>query len=342
MKDGGSTMPVSIVIGGQFGSEGKGKVAHYFAKEMNARAVVRIGGPNSGHTVYDHNGNRHVFKMLPTASILENVDCILTSGSYIDIDILFRELKTSGLTYSRLKIDPYAMVITDEIKELESQSGRRSAIGSTNSGTGAAVASRVLRNNPVRLAKDEPKLKDFIVSTKDYLRNILNQGDHVIIEGTQGYGLSVLHSEYYPYCTSRDTSAAGFLSEAGLSPLDVQNVIMVIRAFPIRVAGNSGPLMNEIDWTTITNESGSKSEIIEYTSVTNCVRRVARFDANIVKKAIAVNNPNIIVLNHLDYIDCSLPCGINVKAHEFLREVESSIERRINYIGLDPKSIISR
>lgn len=335
-------MPVSIVVGGQFGSEGKGKVAHCFAKKKKARIAIRVGGPNSGHTVYDDIGNRYIFKMLPTPSILEGVECILPSGSYIDVNILFNEIKVSGITTERLKVDPYAVIITDDLKELEVESGRRNMIGSTNSGTGAAVTSRVNRDAQVKFAKDEPKLKEFLVCTKSYLRKSLDAGEQVVVEGTQGYGLSVLHSHYYPYATSRDTTAAGFLSEAGLSPLDVQNVIMVIRAFPIRVAGNSGPLANEIDWGTVTSESGSPTDIIEYTSVTNYIRRVARFDPQVVRQAIAANSPNIIVLNHVDYFDYSVQDKLSAKVETLIDEVETSINRKINFIGLNPRGIIPR
>ena len=55
-------MPVTVVVGGQYGSEGKGKVSAILAKEMDATAVVRCGGPNSGHTVYDDSGRKYVFR----------------------------------------------------------------------------------------------------------------------------------------------------------------------------------------------------------------------------------------------------------------------------------------
>lgn len=58
-------MPVSIIIGGQYGSEGKGKIADFWAKKMNASAVVRVGGPNSGHTVYTAEGKRMAFTQIP-------------------------------------------------------------------------------------------------------------------------------------------------------------------------------------------------------------------------------------------------------------------------------------
>ncbi len=82
----------------------------------------------------------------------------------------------------------------------------------------------------------------------------------------------------YPYVTSRDTSAAAILSECGLSPFDVENIVMVIRAFPIRVSGDSGELPNEINWDILRDELGTINNMTEYTSCTNRVRRVARFD----------------------------------------------------------------
>lgn len=148
-------------------------------------------------------------------------------------------------------------------------------------------------------------VKEYIKPVIPFLREKLNNGERIIVEGTQGFGLSLLHSSHYPYVTSRDTTAAAFISEVGLSPLDVDEIIMVIRAFPIRVGGNSGNLLDEINWETITNESRSDNPIVEYTSVTKTLRRVARFNTDIVLQAIKANKPTCIVLNHLDYIDAS-------------------------------------
>jgi adenylosuccinate synthase len=158
----------------------------------------------------------------------------------------------------------------------------------------------------------------------------------VLIEGTQGFGLSLLHSGMFPYTTSRDTSAAAFVSEAGLSPLDVDEVIMVIRSYPIRVGGNSGPLVSEINWDSVTKLAGSEKSLIEYTSVTKKIRRVGHFNPEIVRKAIEVNNPNRIVLNHVDYIDASCRNGhLSEKAHQRIKEIEQLIGRRIDFLGFD-------
>ena len=173
------------------------------------------------------------------------------------------------------------------------------------------------------------------------MRNALSHGENLVVEGTQGYGLSLLHSEFYPFVTSRDTTAASFISEAGVSPLDVKNVVMVIRAFPIRVMGNSGPLENEISWNELNYSSGAKIDLTERTSVTGKIRRVAEFDATIVNEAIRVNNPNKIVLNHVDYVDRSIftKTTLSEKSRAFLEGIASQIDGEIDFVGTGPRTI---
>lgn len=335
-------MAVSIVVGGQYGSEGKGKVAYYWADKMNAAAVVRVGGSNSGHTVYETGGSRHAFRMLPTASISKKVTSVLPAGSYIDIPVLMKEIDEIGLEWENLKIDPNAMVISEEHRNGELALNLQKEIGSTLSGTGTAVMERVSRSKKVLLARNMPELFPFLTDTKEYLRSLLDNGEHIVIEGTQGYGLSNYHAKAYPFATSRDTTAAGFLAETGLSPFDVEHVVMVIRAFPIRVAGNSGPLEHEIDWKKVSQESGAEEYFDEKTTVTQRIRRVARFTPSIVKEAILVNRPDVIVLNHMDYIDISNKGEKNLSKKQkiFLEKVEKMLERKISYCGNGEMSIL--
>jgi adenylosuccinate synthase len=77
-------MAVTVVIGGQYGSEGKGKVAHHIARVQSASAAVRVGGPNSGHSAVDAQGRLVVLRALPTAALLPDVLCVLGPGSYLD------------------------------------------------------------------------------------------------------------------------------------------------------------------------------------------------------------------------------------------------------------------
>jgi adenylosuccinate synthase len=328
-------MPVTVIVGGQFGSEGKGKVAHCLAKEMGATVAIRVGGPNSGHTVIGPDGHPIIFKQLPTPSLLSGVTCILPAGSYLQLDLLLEEILIAKLTPTRLVIDPNAVIISDRELAVERVSRLDATIGSTRSGTGAAVLARLQRTGAVKFARDEAALRPYVRPATPFLRGRLNNKERVLIEGTQGFGLSVLHTPHYPFATSRDTTAAGFVAEAGLSPLDVDDVVMVIRSFPIRVAGHSGPLPYETSWAEITRESKSPSPLSECTSVTKKERRVAGFDPDIVRQAIAYNRPTRIVLNHLDYVDyeCRALERITEKAFSFVDSVAARIRNPIGYVG---------
>jgi len=336
-------MPVTVIVGGQFGSEGKGKVAHWLAREKNARIAIRVGGPNSGHSVVDDQGGLRIFRQLPTSALLPSVQCVLPRGTYIDPDLLLDEICIAGLDPSRLIIDPSAALIQEHDRLTERKHHLYERLGSTETGTGSAVVNRVLRDSSSRLAKDDERLRPYLQDTRAFLRAQLRLGERVVLEGTQGYGLSLLHSDYYPYTTSRDTSAAGFVMEAGLSPMgDVDEIMLVIRSFPIRVPGNSGPLPLEIDWSMVTQESGTEKPITELTSVTKRTRRVARFHPGVVRAALAAHPGACVVLNHLDYVDaeCRRDMTITPRAMSFVHSVEEMLEVPVSYCGLSPASLV--
>lgn len=336
-------MGISVIFGGQWGSEGKGKTALFFAKKLNASVVVRVGGINSGHTIISEDGQRLAFRILPVASILEGVTCVLPAGSYIDVNILEKEIRLSGIDKKLLKIHPNAVIIkkSDSLHEVGAELNDK--IGSTESGTGSAVISRIKRNSEVLLARDCKELQPYLCDTIDYLRDTLNRSQEVIIEGTQGFGLSLLHAPEYPFTTSRDTSAAAFVSEAGLSPFDVKNIIMTLRTFPIRVAGNSGPLPKETTWAHVREVCQSQFPLSEYTTVTKRIRRVAEFDVDVVRRSINANRPNVIVLNHCDYFDYSINNQevLSELAENHIRQIEEQIGK-IDYVGTGDKTIFMR
>jgi len=339
-------MPVSVVVGGQYGSEGKGKIAlELVRRDRSIRNVVRPGGTNSGHTAYCENGKRMIVRQLPAGAIDGNVRAILPPGSYIDVALLKRELQELKLPSSHLAIDPRAHVITVEHIEWERSSLLSQQIGSTTSGTGAAVLSRLARAAPAfpsaTLASEIPELLPYLQDTTELLHSALSAGERVLIEGTQGFGLSPLHGNSWPQATGRDTTAAAFLSEAGISPLHVDEIVLVIRSFEIRVAGNSGPLANEITWDEISRLRGSVVQP-EETSVTKRVRRVGHFDSEIVRKAILANSPTKIALNHVDYVDAAVTnMGVlTAKARTFVRSVEDAIGQEVGYVGTSPTMTI--
>lgn len=334
-------MPVSIVVGGQFGSEGKGKVTLELvraAKEKHV-AVVRVGGPNSGHTGYDRAGRKYALRQLPAGCIDRNVDVVFPAGSYIDVDVLFDEIKQLDYPQDRIFISEHANIITKQHKDWERASKLSESIGSTGSGVGGAVMASVAREaSNFELQKCEAgqvaTLTRFICDTSRLMRQWILNKYRIIVEGSQGFGLSLLEGGYWPKATARGTTAASALAEAGLSPIDVDDVTMVIRSFPIRVAGNSGPLVNETSWTEIAKNANLERDIREYTTVTKNLRRVGKFDPAVVIRAIEVNNPTRLVMNHLDYCgkadDLSRP---DSELSKFVKNVECEIGRSIDMFG---------
>lgn len=333
-------MPLTIVVGGQYGGEGKGKIVSHLTAADNVEYVVRCGGPNSGHTV-DFNGKRYVLRSLPAGFINAKTRLLLAAGTLINPDILLQELEHCKVKPSRLGIDFNAGVIAKEDEDYERNINLGKKIGSTLSGVGSAVARRALRSGSFLLAREEPKLQPFLTSVSNEINSALDRNLKVTVEGTQGFGLSLYHSKSYPYTTSRDTTASAFLSEVGASPLRATSVIMVLRTYPIRVGGNSGPLKNEITWEKLRELSGYPYAIREFTTVTNRLRRVAIFDMGIVKEAALINKPTEIALNGVDYLDyrnrgTRRIQDLTLKTREFIDYIERETRVKVRFVGTGP------
>ncbi len=333
-------MPVTVVVGGQYGSEGKGKVVAYLAKKDDVAAVVRCGGPNAGHS-FEWMGTKYSLRQIPSGLINPKTMLYLSPGSVVNPTVLLEEIDKYKVGGGRIRIDPFAAIVTDEEISLEKHLKLRERIGSTLSGTGAATARKVLRHEGVRLATDARELQEYLTDVALELNELLSQGKRVMVEGTQGFGLSLYHGGHYPYATSRDTSASGFLSEAGISPLHVDQIIMVIRTFPIRVGGDSGPLRNETSWEEITRSSGYPHPVAEYGVVSGRLRRVGTFDIKQIQRAAIVNRPTALALSGLDYVDY-LNFGktsqdeLTPASREFLSPLEKELPVRIALIGTGP------
>jgi adenylosuccinate synthase len=128
-----------------------------------------------------------------------------------------------------------------------------------------------------------------------------------------------------------------------LSPRDVKEITLVLRAHPIRVAGNSGPLKGETSWAEIAKGAGLPADFHELTTATRKVRRVGTFDPELLRKAIEVNNPTRVVMNHFDYVDGGVREGqFHPGALRFLESVEKSIGRTIDWLGTSPSEFIQR
>lgn len=340
-------MSLWVVVGGQFGSEGKGKVSAFITLKENIDICVRCGGPNSGHSLVGDDGQMTILRQLPTGYINPRTRLLIPAGALIEPDVLEKELELLK-DPSRVGVDRNAMIIEGRDRETEARLKLQERLSSTLCGVGSAVARRALRGAEVKLAghaaESNPWLGRLITNVADETNSALEAGAKVLIEGTQGFGLSLYHSQHYPHCTSRDTSAAGFLSEVGVSPLRVSDIVLVFRTFPIRVAGEqAGPLNGEITWEELGQASGYPYSIAEYTSVTRRKRRVARFDWELAKRAVLVNLPTRIAVNGLDYLNyrnrgATEWHACTQEAEAFVNQLEEAVGVRVTYCGTGPST----
>lgn len=330
-------MPATIVVGGQYGSEGKGKVVALLASRASSPWLVRCGGPNSGHTV-TIDGKDVILRQVPSCAEPSNATFCLAAGCAIDEAVLVAELNLLKIERERIVVDPRCVIVTEQDREAERN--ELQGIASTCSGTGAALVRRMSRKPEVRLAKDSDVLQARcrVETVAPLLHQVWDDEGNVIVEGTQGFALSLLHGPDYPFVTSRDTTAAGFAMEIGLSPRLIDNIVMVIRTFPIRVGGTSGPFANEITWEEIQRVSGAPAVRPEYTSVTKRLRRVATFDMQLVKLASQYNRPTslaVMGLDRLEYANTGTTrlSELTPRARGFLNEVGQSTGVPIQFVG---------
>ena len=313
-------MTIHTVVGGQFGSEAKGHVAAQLTQRLSDRhgpvMSVRVGGSNAGHTAIDAHGTAWALRPIPVAAVVDpNADLVIARGSEIDLDVLLseiRQLEAAGFNISdRLWIDISATIITSEHIAQETGSDINQRTGSTAKGIGAARAARIMRTAPT--VDDAYELLDELAILTDTTRTIAladRQQRNIVVEGTQGYGLG-LHTEFYPQTTSGDCATVDLLAQIGYVPLNMLyaravHAWVVFRTYPIRVAGNSGPLRGETDWETLAARTAGYIQP-ERTTVTKKIRRVGAWDGVLAEQAIRANGgsgPHMLAcLMFCDYID---------------------------------------
>ena len=347
-----STGFVDVILGGQYGSEGKGQIAAFLSREYDL--LVRVGGPNAGHKVFEL-PEPYTHHQLPSGTRkTENAALLIGPGAVLDVDKLLTEIADCKVDVNRLGIDRSAMIISEE--DFTNEVALKKGIGSTGQGVGSASSRRISgRGQDTKLAKDIPELAPYMCSALDVLQEKLARNARVCLEGTQGTALSLYHGEY-PYVTSRDTTVSGCIAEAGIPPSKVRRVVMVCRTYPIRVQnpkdGTSGPMSQEITLKDIAERSGLSLEELEKTertSTTDRERRIGEFDWELLRKASFLNRPTDIALTFTDYLTAANrhakrfeqlhPDTINL-----IEEIERVSGARVTLIGtgFNPRSIIDR
>jgi len=318
---------LDVVVGGFFGDEGKGKTVAYISLAYKPKLMVRTGSVNAGHTVV-YRGKRYKLRLVPSGFIYPGAGLRIAAGALIRLDVFWEETRRLGVL-DRIKVDANAGVIEEKHVEAERRDALLSGkIGSTLQGVGAAMADRVLRR--LRLARDFPELKPYLADVALEVNEAIERGDYVLVEGCQGVFLSLYHGTY-PYVTSRDTTASGVLSEVGVGPKKVSNIIIVFKSYVTRVGG--GPLPGELSV-----EEAKRLGLIEYGTVTGRPRRIAPFNLQLARRAVMLNSATEAALTKIDKLFPQAKCvrewdRLPREVRQWIEDIEDKIRIPVTLIS---------
>ena len=311
-----------VVIGAQWGDEGKGKIVDFLSGD--AGVVVRYsGGANAGHTIVIDD-TTYKLHLIPSGVISEDKIAVLGSGMVIDPEALFSELKmleSQGVSWKgRVLVSDRAHLVLPRYKEMdvEMESRRRLPIGTTGRGIGIAYAEKAQREG-VRAGDlwDSrvwesllPEDREFLSPYKERLDGMViniasfmasHRKENCLFEGAQGILLD-LDTGTYPFVSSGYSNAAGAALGGGVGPRDLDAILGVFKAYTTRV-GN-GPFPSEFSET----EQGGLIDLVretgrEYGVTTGRPRRCGYLDLVALRYACRTNSLDSLVLTHLDVYD---------------------------------------
>ncbi len=320
-------MPATVVVGGFFGDEGKGKIISYLALKDKPAIAVRGGvGPNAGHT-FVLNGEVHKVRMLPSALLSKETRLLIGAGVLINPEVLLNEIEQYN-AHDRVFIDSQCGIIESRHIEMDNSDDLKGRIGTTGSGTGPANADRARRT--LHLAREMNEFTLYLDDVSNSINFALDRNENVLVEGTQGTFLSLYHGTY-PYVTSKDVTASSICADVGLGPKRVDEVLLVFKAYVTRVG--VGSLENEIS-----KEEAKKRGWFEVATVTRRERRAAPFNFELAKKAISLNSATHLAITKLDVMfpECAhvhVYDKLSDNAKHFIEQVEKNTGLQVALIG---------
>ena len=329
-------MPVNLVVGIQWGDEGKGRIVDYLC--ANAHVAARFGGgANAGHTVIVGD-KTYKLRIVPSGVVAGVESCIIGPGTVVNPESFLAEieaLREAGIDTSRVWISDLAHLILPYHIELDRAAERargKQAIGTTGNGIGPAYGDRVARCGiragdlrdlpycrvivqaraatlaPLGVEVDSgevtrwlealaPRVLVHVRDTVSMLHEALRLGKRVLVEGAQGSMLDVTFGTY-PFVTSSNTVAGGAGGGLGFGPMAVQSVMGVVKAYTTRVGGGPFP-------TELLDESGERLRSVgrEFGVVTGRARRCGWLDLALLRYSAQVNGVTEIALTKLDVLD---------------------------------------
>lgn len=377
---------VTVLLDSQAGSCGKGKFIGYLAKADNADIAINNFMTNAGHTFIDEDGEKVMTQHLPTSLVNPDTSLVIGPGAAITPKTLFDEIIKYGEAIGNRKIiiNPRAVVILQKHREREAQILRS---GSTFKGCGAAQADKVMRQAMLfgdwwnKVCDDNygwgddcefsylctsaqwDYIKEHIVimDTMMYINDAIDGNKLVIVEGSQGCDLDINYGLAYPNTTSRQCHAGQLVADCGISPKLVDDIVMIMRPYPIRISNvtnlkdengdtivtSSGDYdgAEEITWDIIRERCGAPTymEFGEITTVTKKPRRVFEMNWDRLKYVTKLNRPTMIALNFVQYIDwgaykCKKYEDLPQAVLDFIAEVEEVTGVPVKLIGTGPNN----
>lgn len=325
-------MGCTVVVGGFWGDEGKGKIVSHLALKDKIDICVRTGSVNAAHTIH-YGGKHYALHMVPSTFVYDRCRLLIGAGANVHVPQLLKEIQETNVS-NRLGIDRHASIIEPKHSSIDKSDSNSKRIGTTGWGVGPAVQERAKRT--AKLAQTDPDLKPFLTNVTEEVNHAIEDQKVVLLEGTQGTMLS-LYFGSYPFVTSRDTSASAVCSEAGVGPCTVDTVLVVYKAFITRVGG--GDLPGEI----------SKDEAIrrgwfETAAGTGRERRSAPFNFDLAKRVAKINSATEIAITKLDILypesrEVTRYSELTEEAKNFIEKIEKTIRVPVTLIGTGPGTL---
>lgn len=329
----------NFVVGMQYGDEGKGKVVDLLSATHKV-AVRANGGANAGHTILTESGTKLALHQLPSGVAYPDTLNVIGHGVFLDPVRLREELSEAyaqgmELTSRRLAISTLCHLVLPihKARDAARESGEKGQ-GSTKSGIAFVASDKALRegirahvilrhdqaalesvaydelaqyaSNARTLAREFAEasltMQPFLTDTVELLHQKLAEGENILVEGAQAFGLDIDHGKY-PYTTSSITTVPGLLVGSGINHRHVGGVIGVVKATPSKVG--EGAFVTKItDKAIAASTRGEKGQVdAEFGATTGREREVGYLDLVSLKRAVMVNGVDEIALTKFDCLN---------------------------------------